>query len=455
MLFSKNLRLRIVKNIGANAFGQAINILIQVLSVPIFLNSWGVELYGEWLVIISIPTYLSMSDLSVTTVAGNEMTMNVAQGDKNQALSIFQSTFFLVTCISLTIAFFFIPIIWAFPWEKWLKITHQSHNEMFLLILPFIFYVLLGLQLGILFSGFRCDNNYPLGAILINLTRLAEYIVVLLLVYLGSTPIHAAFAFLIIRFVGYILMRIMLLKCSPWISFQCHKVKFKVIKKLIKPSLTYIFFPVGYALNNQGMIAVVSTTLGSKDIVIFSLLRTLSRFILQMMNVINQGLLPEISAAYGKGNIALIRLLHRRSCQISIWFSFIIIISLVITGSFIIQVWTNNKVIVSTPLLSIFLVPIIASAFWSTSSCVIRSTNKHHRFAVWFLANNILSIFIAIILANSLGLVGVAISILCAELLICMCVIHESLFFLQEKIIYFTKAIIALPKIQISKIFYW
>ena len=72
---------RILHGLSANAYGQLVVIVIQLAGVPILLHAWGTQLYGEWLILAAIPTYLSMADLGFSQSAGNDMTARMARGD--------------------------------------------------------------------------------------------------------------------------------------------------------------------------------------------------------------------------------------------------------------------------------------------------------------------------------------------------------------------------------------
>jgi hypothetical protein len=84
------LKAKLLRNLGANAYGQAITILIQLVSVPLYLHYWGKQLYGEWLILSAIPAYLALSDIGFASVTANDMTMRVANGDRHGTLEVFQ-----------------------------------------------------------------------------------------------------------------------------------------------------------------------------------------------------------------------------------------------------------------------------------------------------------------------------------------------------------------------------
>ncbi len=75
---------RILHGLGANAYGQLVVIVIQLAGVPILLHAWGMQLYGEWLILAAIPIYLSMADLGFSLSAGNDMTARMAHSSVKQ-----------------------------------------------------------------------------------------------------------------------------------------------------------------------------------------------------------------------------------------------------------------------------------------------------------------------------------------------------------------------------------
>ena len=48
-------RERIVRGLGARGTGQAVTLFIRLVEVPLMFHFWGVVLYGEWLVLITLP----------------------------------------------------------------------------------------------------------------------------------------------------------------------------------------------------------------------------------------------------------------------------------------------------------------------------------------------------------------------------------------------------------------
>ena len=83
----------LMSNMGAHGAFQIVNLLIQLVSVPILAGAWGLETYGVWLILITLPYYLIVSDFGLTAAAANDMTAAVAQDRRDDAVRTFHTMF--------------------------------------------------------------------------------------------------------------------------------------------------------------------------------------------------------------------------------------------------------------------------------------------------------------------------------------------------------------------------
>ena len=68
---------KLSRNTSAHGFSLFITIFMQAISVPVLLSNWGINLYGEWLILSTIPTYLFATDFGIGFGAGanNKLSM--------------------------------------------------------------------------------------------------------------------------------------------------------------------------------------------------------------------------------------------------------------------------------------------------------------------------------------------------------------------------------------------
>ena len=62
------LRARLTMGAQAQAFGHVVRVIVQVGGVSILVASWGLNLYGEWLVLAAVPMFLT----SATSVCSRQ-----------------------------------------------------------------------------------------------------------------------------------------------------------------------------------------------------------------------------------------------------------------------------------------------------------------------------------------------------------------------------------------------
>jgi O-antigen/teichoic acid export membrane protein len=420
-----------MQGLGANAFGQVVTAAIQIISVPLFLKYWGVHQYGDWLILIAVPSYLALSDLGFGTVAANEMSLLVARDERSAALVIFQSTWVLVSLISIFIAAIS-STLFLFPIEQWLNLSAINHDEAIFILVLMILHLLVGQQRILITSGFRCEGNYPRGILYENGLRLIEFSIASIGVSYGASPGITAIIFLCVRTFGTIVMWRDLHQKSPWLRYGYQKADVKVIQKLLIPASAYMGFPLGEALSIQGMTLVIGNTLGSTAVVTFSTLRTLSRIAWQLLRTINYSVWPELTIAFGEQNLYLARKLHRYACKAALWLTCVALIGLAVFGKWIITIWTAGQVSYDSGLFGIMLLVIFANSLWSTSQMVPLAINQHKEVALFFAMSSLTSLIISVFLMPYWNLNGAAISLLLIDIFMTFVVFKKSFFILEE-----------------------
>jgi O-antigen/teichoic acid export membrane protein len=442
---SQALKQRLIKGFAAQGFGQVVNLVVQVISVPLFLHYWGKIVYGEWLLLSSVLGYLAISDLSFGSAAQNEMAMRVGRGDKQGALSVFQSSWVLVTLVSLIIMLLSLLLIWLMPLEVWLHLSGIPHSEVVAIVDLLVLQVILAQQGGLLSAGFRCDGNLPLGVMAMNVLRLLEFCVSIMALVLHQGMQGVALVVLLMRIVGYIAVYALLRRRSPWLYLGRQYASYPIIKPLIGPAISYNAFPLGYALNLQGVVTVVGIYMGAATVTLFSTLRTLTRVILQMLNAVAYTVWVEFSTAFGAGDLALARNLHRRACQLAFWGALAAAGFLAVCGGPVYRLWTHNRVPFDPGLFYVLLLVIVCTSIWSTSYTVPLSVNKHQRLAAVFLTANLVSLLLAVLGARMWGVMGVAVSLFAVEIVMSLYVVRRSLELLEDNFSGFAQVVLTPP----------
>ncbi len=442
---NKRYHIRILHNLFAYTLAQGINTFGQLVLVPIFLYFWGKELYGEWLLLSTIPAYFAMNDIGFSHAGATEMTVLVARNQRTAALGVFQSIWILLNVTSLFLLIALAIVLTWIPVENWLNITNLSHQVSGLIILLLLLQTVVSQQTGMLLAGFRCEGAAALGVNWLNAVRMGEILLTAGAVVAGGKPLEVASVVLLVRLMGMALMRVHLYRSYPWLVLGWRHARFEEIRRLAVPAFAIMAFPLGNALKNQGIVIVIGRVLGPVGVVAFTTVRTLTNAVFQLMGIINHSVWPEMSAAFGAGNLHIARGLHRHSCRASFWLSLVSIAGLFFLGSWIYRIWTHGSLELNLPLFYVLLIVIVVNSLWYTSSMVPMAINRHQRTALWFLVGAGLALILATWMLPRWGLAGAGSALLAIDLVMLVQVLPNSLALLQDRFLDFVLVVLRPP----------
>ncbi len=436
---------RLILGLISNWISKMASSVIQLVQVPFFLHFWSEPVFGEWLIVNSIPSYLSFSNIGFGNVAGNEMTMAEARGDREMSLRVFQSCWWLIVSVMCMVAVLVATAVALVPMAKLLNVHTISDHDTRWMIAFLGCAVLLGQLEQLLQSAYRCVGRYPYGSFIKSSMSLGAFAAMLIPVGLGYGPRTTAMVFAGANVAGTVLLGILVRRDIPWIRFGFKYARLAEIRRLAPSAFAFMGFPVGNALNLQGTLQAVSYALGPVAVVVFATARTVSRVALQMVQMINSTFEPEFSRSFAQKDSALIRTLHRRACQMALIISFGIVLLMAIGGPVFLHHWTQGKVPPSRPLLSILLAVVVLYSLWSTSSGVMYATNQHRRLAAMYLGATGVTVLITFAAARHFGLYGAAASLLMSEALMNLYVLPASLRIAHDTLPAFLRGLFDVP----------
>ncbi len=439
------IKRRLIFGLISQWISKLANTIIQLAQVPIFFHFWSETVYGNWLLLNAIPTYLSFSNIGFGSVAGNEMTMAEARKDRESTLRVFQSCWWLIVLVLSVTALIACILIFFVPVGKLLNVHAIGEHDCKWIVAWLGIAVLVGQLEQLLQSAYRCVGRYPYGSFIKSCMTLAAFVAMLIPVVLGLGPRTAAMVFALVNLAGTALFIGLVKHDLPWIRFGWTHARFTEIRRLTPPAFAFMGFPMGNAINLQGTLQAVGYALGPVAVAVFGTARTVSRIALQMVQMINSTFEPEVSKSFAQHEIPLLRTLHRRACQMALILAIIIVTAMILGGPFFLSHWTQGKVPPSRELLCILLLVVILYALWSTSSTIMTATNQHKRLAAVYLGATGVTVAVTYFAARRFGLYGAAASLLLSELLMNLYVLPATLRMAHDTLPAFARSLLDVP----------
>lgn len=438
-------RRRLFVGFATTLVSKAASTLVQFVQVPVLLHYWGATQFGVWTILTGIPAYLSFSNIGFGSVAGNEMTMLMARGEQEQSLTVFQSCWWLITLMMGTVGLLLCGALYFLPVGKLLNLTVLSEYD--------VKWSLFWLGIALLFNqletllqaAYRCITRYSYGNFLKSCLSLGVFAVQMVPVFRGYGLRTTAMVFGLANIAVTLVLCMMVKRDIPWISFGWGHARMSEIKRLTRPSLAFMGFPLGNALNLQGSQMAVNYALGPMAVAIFATARTVSRMALQAVEMVKNTVWPELSIAFGAGNMDLVRTLHRRACQIALFMSLGVVVVVATLGPTFLHAWTLGKVPSSPGLVGLLLVVVVFYTLWSTSSTLVAAINLHERLATVYAIATGITVMVTYLAARRFGLYGAAGSLLLSEMIMDAYVLPASLKISHDTWSGFLRAMVQYP----------
>jgi O-antigen/teichoic acid export membrane protein len=414
---------RIVLGFGANAFGQLVNIVIQLFSLPLFLLYWDTATYGTWLMISAAPSYVSMADVGMVQAASNNMTMAMGRSDVVEANRIFQSAqlFMIGVCASLAVVV--TPLLLWGPMPDFI-----TANERIALAALF-FDVLFAMFAGLSEAVFKATGRFGLGLMLLNLTRLAEWGGFMLGLFLFRTFAGVAIVGLLARLTGIACNMYVAQRGEYGLNWGISQATKAEIMVTMRPAVSFMAFPLANALSFSGVTLLVGALLGPAAVAIVNTYRTISRIAVQLTGMFSLALWPEFGRLFGQGGPKAVESLFRKSAWLGVAQSVGLSFVLYFISPWLLNLWTHGRIEFFPVLMMWMLAYATIGGVWHVPRVLLLSTNQHVDLAGWSIAAGVLAVLLTWLFATAMHVNGVGVAMLISEAFIaaiCIYLAHRT-----------------------------
>ena len=421
------LKKSLLLNFFASSWGKVSSIVIRLVQVPLLISVLGVDDFGRWLVLSSIPAWLTLANMGFGSVAANEMSMAAAGNDLDRAKSIFSTTIalvFAIVCIGSIITISIAPFI---AWEDFLKVSNSRHTELVLAVIWFALSIFLSFSAEAYGGRFRAARKAHTAVVLSSFRPWFELIGMVIVLQFSTRFDYLALSMLVATILYLIIMNAYSKRVFPELVFSISTVRKDQFRLLFQKGIAFQAFPLGNALLFQGNLLVVQFVLGPAAVALFGTARTLVRSVNQVMEMINQVIWPELSLLLGAGEYSKAARVHRMGVGLSLLLSMTCLVGLALVGKPLYTWWTDKAIALPEHLLLLFLVAIPFNALWYTSSVVHAACNKHEGLAIRYIIATVLTLIACVALSYYQGIEGAAISTVVVDIILIPYVFKYSL----------------------------
>jgi len=292
---------RILKLLAAIFAGQGVSIVTQLLIPPLFLRRYahGVEVYGEWVALAAVVSYLNTLNYGIQNYANNQMSIHYNRGEMEEARAV-QASAFRMLLVAVVVVLTAGATVLLLPLSQWMGLTtitsRSASATVYLLIVQIVtnwcFAFLAGsyMALGESHRGQHWTNGQRFFTVL----TLSAFLWVrapfpiLALVQLLSSALFAFLVLLDLRMRAPILVPA--LRFGSW----------KKTLSLIRPTGYFALLAVSAFFSFQGPVLVIEKILGPAAVAIFALTRVVFNMGRQLLSIVTFSIAQDITRLVGQ-----------------------------------------------------------------------------------------------------------------------------------------------------------
>jgi O-antigen/teichoic acid export membrane protein len=331
---------RISKLFAAQNATQVVSLLTQLLLPPIFLHSYGVTIYGEWLALSAAIGYLSTVNYGLQTYTNMQMTIHYSRGEVRECLEVQSAGLRILLAILGALAILLL-VIFTLPLDHILRLTLPRSEAQWVLYL-------LGVQiLASMLQGFFCGNYMVFGETHrgVNFSNVIALLILAVqagLALAHSSLIWIAAAQVVITLASCLFLIVDVGRLAPQIAPTLRYWVPGSLKAVLKPSAHYGLLFLSNVLAYQLPVLLMQRILGPAPVVVYSVTRTVYSMSRRILFLLTSSIGPEVTITFGQRDWAKLRRLYELSERIILLLVPGITFGTMLATPFLLRVWLHR-----------------------------------------------------------------------------------------------------------------
>lgn len=196
-------------------------------------------------------------------------------------------------------------------------------------------------------------------------------------------------------------------RVCPKIEFGFHHVSIDRLKSIMVDGFPLLTSQAGSALFLQGYPLVINKALGASAVVSFVTIRTVSRTLLLLNQVIATSSAPEISRSYGRKDWDTYLRMVKVMLSSAVVTGLLTILGMSLIGPWFVGLWTSGKVRIEHLSMFLFSLSIALQGLIAVGGILLFSCNLHHLSSYLLLVITLASLLLAYFTLPVFGFIAV------------------------------------------------
>ena len=332
------------KNIILSLMIKCISIAVSFFLVPLTLGYVDSELYGIWLTLSSIITWLQFMDIGFTNGLKNRLGESIALNNWGKGKALVSTTYGMMILIFIPICIISIILIPYINWSSFLNIN-PKHNEdicnaMYVLIICFCSQMIL----NVLTAVMTAFQKVALSSSFIVIGNILSFVIIYLMTkFCPPSLLALAFAIstmpvIVLLIVSFYFYSGKLKRISPSIS-SYNKM---YVKDLFNLGSKFFIIQIQMLVMYQSTNVLISNVSGPDDVTSYNIAYKYIGIAMMVYTILLQPLWPAFTDAYARKEFIWMKNIYKKMTKV-FWICTSVVILMVALSPIVYKIWIGNR----------------------------------------------------------------------------------------------------------------
>lgn len=400
------------KNVVGLILLKGTSMLASFMLVPMTIGYVSPELYGVWLTLSSILTWISFLDIGFSQGLKNKLTEAIAKEEWEEGRSLVSTTYFMMLLIFVPICIIIEVIIPFIDWTELLNINTQYEQQVIQALSAIMAFACLQMIANVVVSVIAAFQRVALSNSFLVIGNILSLIVIYILTktvppsLLALTLSLAAMPILVTIIASIILYSGKFKRVSPSPRY----IERRHIGNIMGLGYKFFLINIQVVIVYQSTNVLISHVSSPMEVAQYNIAYKLLSCAMMLYTIITAPLWPAYTDAYTRGDYVWMKDTRYKMGKILI-VSVLSCFLLACISEPIYKIWLNNSL--SVPFYMTLSVASYVSAFcWMNfNSTMVVGMSKMTLHTILALAGMIIHVPLSLFLGQSLGAIGVLISL--------------------------------------------
>lgn len=410
---------KLKRNVAWSTVIKIVQMLIELVKVPILLNYLEPEKYGIWLTIVSILLWTQQFDLGLGSGLRYKLTESIAYNDDMHGKSLTSTAYVSMGAIMLAIFLVASPILSTLNWNSILNVHTIENKELIITIISVFFVFILQFLFGLISVVLKADQRAAISDIFKPIGSIISLVVVLLLGFFSSNSLLFASLAMAIPFVLVLLIANLYFFTK---DYKCFRPNYKffnkhLLKDIYSLGLKYFLGQFAALVVFSSSNVLLSNIINPQEVTVYNIARTYFGLLVIFYNMILIPFAAATTDAYVRNEFDWIKR-SMKKLNLVATILFVGMLFMLLISKHAIHLWVGDAVVVPISLAIALTIYNMLSVFVSPYANFIGAVGKLNIRVYIAIFKIVVFIPAAIFMIKMMGTVGLVVTIIVINTLV-------------------------------------